>query len=305
MNNLIIILTSLFILNPIQAQEFIPLWPMDNLPNSKGVKVVEVIENERIIQVDTPGFYTFFTSQEENQGSAVIIFPSGGYHRLTYNMGGFQLAKWFNTLGINAFVLKYRLPHSPDLKVRHEAPLQDAQRAMRIIRARAEQWSIDPKKIGVMGTSAGGHLASTMGTHEEDVSAIGDTLDGVPFNPNFMVLVSPVITMGAHTHEGSLYNLLGKKPSEELKNKYSNELHVTPTTPPCFLAHAANDKAVDPRNSIFFFHALLDKNVPACLHIFPKGGHNINLHDNPGSTELWTDLCEEWLIEIGMVKRGR
>lgn len=165
----------------ISAQEFIPLWPKDNMPNSKGIKVEEVIENEHILQVDTPVFYTFFTSKKENSGCAVLICPSGEYQRLTYILGGFQLAKWFNTLGINAFVLKYRLPHSPDLKVRHEAPLQDAQRAMRIIRANAEKWSIQADKIGVMSASAGAHLASTLGTHDEDVSAIGDCLDTVSF----------------------------------------------------------------------------------------------------------------------------
>lgn len=283
------------------AEEFIQLWPEGKMPNSKGMKLEEIIANERITQVGTPGMYAFFPAKEENTGCAVIICPSGGYTHLTYILGGFQLAKWFNTIGVNAFVLKYRLPNSPDLIERYKAPLQDAQRAMRMIRANATKWNIQPDKIGIMGASSGGHLASTLGTHCEDVSAIGDSLDKVSFHPDFLILVSPVISMGTFTHAGSRDNLLGDNPSKELIQKYSNELHVTSATPPCFIVHAANDKAVDPRNSIMFFRALIENNVSGSLHIFPRGGHAIALCNNPGSTALWPSLCEMWLKEMGFI----
>ena len=283
------------------AQEFIPLWPESKMPNSKGLKVEEIIENERITQVDVPGIYTFFPPKEENKSCAVIICPSGGYDHLTYISGGFQLAKWFNTIGVTAFVLKYRLPTSPDLIEPDKAPLQDVQRSMRIIRANAPKWGIQQNKIGVMGTSAGGHLASTLATHCEDVSAICDSLDKISFHPDFLILVSPVTSMGTYTHAGSRNKLLGANPSKELIEKYSNESHVTPETPPSFIVHAANDKSVNPRNSIMFFEALIEHNVSACLHIFPQGAHSISLHNNPGSTKLWPSLCEMWLKETGFI----
>ncbi|UCH14090.1 MAG: alpha/beta hydrolase [Bacteroidales bacterium] len=284
------------------TQDFIPLWPVDNMPNSRGINVEEVIVNERILQVDIPGIFTFFPSKEENTESAVIICPSGGYHHLTYILGGFQLAKWFNTIGITAFVLKYRLPHSPDLIERDKAPLQDAQRAMRIIRSNAAKWGIQPEKIGIMGTSAGGHLASNLATHPDDVSSIGDSLDKISCQPDFLILISPVISMGKYTHKGSRDNLLGKNPEKEIIEKYSSELHVSTSTPPSFIVHAANDKSVDPLNSLIFYQALTDNNVQGCsLHIFPLGGHSIALKDNPGSVDLWPVICKKWLIEIGII----
>lgn len=283
------------------AQDFITIWPDQKMPNSMGLSLEEIESRERITQVAVPGMYSFFTSREENTGSAVLVIPSGGYQKLTYILGGTQLAKWLNTIGIHAFVLKYRLPNSPDLIIRHKGPQQDAQRALRIIRANAEKWSINPQKIGVMGTSAGGHLASMLGTHIEDVCAIGDSLDQFSIHPDFMVLISPVISMGKYTHTGSYKNLLGQNPSHDLIEKYSSELQVNEKTPPAFIVHAANDKAVDPQNSILFYQALLYHNIPASLHIFPHGGHEIGLGNNPGSTALWTELCKLWLIEMDII----
>jgi acetyl esterase/lipase len=197
--------------------------------------------------------------------------------------------------------LNYRLPTSPDLKQREVAPLQDAQRAMRVIRANTEKWKIKPDKIGVLGTSAGGHLAANLGTAAEDAAKIGDELDKSSFNPNFMILVSPVITMGEYAHAGSRKNLLGANPSKELIEKYSLEKQVTAQAPAAFIVHAADDRAVSPRNSLLFYNALLDKNISASLHIFPHGGHAIALRNNPGSTETWTNLCEMWLTEMGFI----
>ncbi|MFH0990575.1 MAG: alpha/beta hydrolase [bacterium] len=291
----------LFLMVHGEAQEFIPLWPDKAMPNSKGVLMKDSISNERIFRVGTPGVDVFFPSVQENKGVAVLICPGGGYERLAYLISGHQLAKWFNTMGVAAFVLKYRLPNSPDLKQRELAPLQDAQRAIRLIRAHAAEWRIKPEKIGVLGTSAGGHLAATLGTHRNDVSAIGDSLERISFRPDFMLLISPVISMGNYAHAGSRRNLLGENPSNELIKKYSNELQVSPETPPSFLVHAYNDQSVHPQNSILFYQALQDQHVLASLHIFPQGGHSIALRNNPGSTELWIILCEQWLVEMGFL----
>ncbi|MBA4124815.1 MAG: alpha/beta hydrolase [Acidobacteria bacterium] len=303
MNRLILSVILFLVSLPlvVAAQEFIPLWEKGKMPNSKGIELKDDIRNERIYQVGTPGFYAFFPSNQENKGAAVLICPGGGYQHLAYIISGMQLAKWFNTLGISAFVLNYRLPNSPDVRQREIAPLQDAQRAMRIIRANAEKWQIKPDKIGILGTSAGGHLAANLGTSTEDATKINDELDKFPFNPNFMILVSPVITMGEYAHAGSRKNLLGENPSRQLIEKYSLEKQVTATTPPAFIVHAADDKAVNPRNSLMFYNALLDKSISASLHIFPNGGHAIALRNNPGSTETWTNLCEMWLTEMGFI----
>lgn len=283
------------------SQEFVPLWESGKMPNSKGIVLKDDIRNERIYQVGTPGFYAFFPSIQENKGAAVLICPGGGYERLAFQISGTQLAKWFNSIGVSAFVLNYRLPTSPDLKQREIAPLQDAQRAMRVIRANAEKWGIKPDKIGVLGTSAGGHLAANLGTASEDFAKIGDDMHKQPFAPNFMILISPVISMGEFGHATSRKNLLGANPSKELIEKYSLEKQVAATVPAAFIVHAADDKAVNPRNSLLFYNALLDKNVSASLHIFPHGGHAIALRNNPGSTETWTNLCEMWLVEMNFI----
>ena len=199
----------------VEAQEFIPLWPAGKMPNTKGMRLKDSINNERVYQVGTPGMYAFFPSMQENKQCAVIICPGGGYHHLSYQISGFQLAKWFNTMGITAFVLNYRLPNSPDLAHREIGPLQDAQRAIRIIRANAARWSIQQNRVGIMGVSAGGHLAASLGNSTDDVAAIGDSLNAISFHPDFTILVSPVITMGAYAHKGSRENLLGNNPAKE------------------------------------------------------------------------------------------
>lgn len=281
------------------SQEFLNLWPTGAMPNSKGMNITDSIFNERIYRVGDPGMWMFFPSKQENKRGVVVICPGGGYHHEAYIISGIELAKWFNTFGMNSFVLKYRLPISPDLKNRAIAPLQDVQRALRIIRANASEWNIDPQKIGVMGTSAGGHLASTVGTHPEDNSAIGDSIDAFSYLPDFMILISPVIDLGKYAEIGSRDNLLGIDASKELITKYSSQLHVTSKTPPAFIVHAENDKIVSVNNSLLFYQALIDSNVNASLHVFPEGGHEINLRNNPGSTEMWSTLCKLWITEMG------
>lgn len=298
----ILALAMLCLCGKLKAQEFIPIWPKNNIPNSKHLKLKDSIANERVYRVMLPGMYGFFPGTQENKGAAVVICPGGGYERLAYVISGFQLAKWFNTMGITAFVLNYRLPNSPDLKQREIGPLMDAQRAIRYIRANAKGWGIKPDKVGIMGSSSGGHLAASTGTINDDVSAVKDSLDKFPFKPNFMILVSPVIDLStAYAHAGSVKNLLGPDASDELKKKFSPQLQVSAQTPPCFIADAVNDKTVNPMNSLLFYQALLKNNIPVSFHAFPQGGHAIALRNNPGSTELWTNLCEMWLIETGII----
>lgn len=279
------------------AQEFIPLWPQGKKPNFNGRTVTDTIYNERIWRVGTPGVYAFPVPKSENKGAAVLICPGGGYERLSYIYNGFQLAKWFNVQGINAYVLIYRLPHQQDLQLRQQAPLQDAQRAMKLIRSRAAEWGIDPARVGVMGTSAGGHLASMLGTSATDMSKIGDNLDSVSCTPGYMILLSPVISMGKYAHAGSKRNFLGPDTTKTMIEKYSTENWVTLETPPVFMIHAQNDSTVKVNNSLLFYNALIEKKVQASIHIFPQGGHGIALVDNPGSTALWLDLLRLWMEE--------
>lgn len=282
-----------------------PLWPSGKMPNSKGMKLTDSIANERVYRVGTPGVYAFFPSAQENKGAAVIICPGGGYERLAYIISGWQLAKWFNTMGVSAFVLNYRLPNSPDLKQRELGPLQDAQRAIQLIRANAAKWGIKPDKIGIQGSSAGGHLAALLATSTMNVAPIGDSISKQPTRPDFAILVSPVITMGQYAHAGSRKNLLGTNPSADLLKTYSLENAVTSATSPCFLVHAFNDTAVDQRNSLLFYQALVDKKILSSLHIFPQGGHAIALRNNPGSTQEWISLCEKWLIEMNFIQLNK
>lgn len=283
------------------AQEFIPLWPVGKMPNSKGLEVKDSTRNERVYRISEPGIYAFLPSRDDNSGAAVMIFPGGGYSHITLNLSGFQLAKWFNTLGMSAFVVAYRLPNSPDLEQRQLGPLQDAKRALQIVRANASKWNIQKDKIGVMGTSAGGHLASWVATTYDNNSSINDSLSTISFLPDFMILISPVIDMGRYAQKGSLASLLGPNPTQELIEKYSTQNNVTVQTPPCFIAHAFNDKIVLPQNSLLFYQALLDKKISTSFHVFPQGGHAINVNNNPGSTELWRSLCEMWLIEMDFI----
>lgn len=285
------------------AQTRIDLWPVNYLPNSRHLALEDSVANERAYRVARPRLYHFAPAEKKDSSAAVIIIPGGGYARLAYEVSGNMLAQWFAGQGIHGFVLWHRLPDSPDLIRRDIAPLQDVQRAVKLIRNHAAEWGIDPHKVGVMGCSAGGHLASTAGTHDEDVSRITDAMDKIPFRPDFMILVSPVISMDAAiTHRGSRDNLLGKNAPEELLRAYSNDMRVDGQTPPAILIHADNDPAVSPLNSIRFYTAMKEHRRPASLHIFPQGGHNISLEAQPGTTQAWSELTLGWLREMGFLK---
>ncbi len=276
----------------------IDLWKQGNVPNTHGEPVSDSIANERIYRVSMPRIQAFYTSKQENKGGAVLIIPGGGYSRLAYEVSGYQLAKMFNTIGMHAFVLEHRLPVSSSSSSPQLAPLEDAQRAMRIIRSLADSLGIDTAKIGVLGSSAGGHLAASLSTWEKDLSSTGDSIDAYPFKPNFQVLISPVIDMYDYTHSGSREQLLGKVPDELDQRSFSLQYQVTSKTPKAFVVHAFNDKSVAVNNSLLYYGALVDKGVSSTLHVFPQGGHAISLRDNPGSSHLWPALLEAWLREM-------
>ncbi|MBK8965833.1 MAG: alpha/beta hydrolase [Lewinellaceae bacterium] len=281
------------------TQTTLPIWPPGQMPNDNGMVVTDSIARDRIWQVARPELTVWPAPPETNTGAAVLLLLGGGYARqATLTLAG-EVVAWFNALGVNVFWLKYRLPQAPNVIVSHEAPIQDAQRAMRVIRARAAGWGVDTSRIGAMGFSAGGHLAATLGTHLVDYAAVGDALDTVAFRPDFLILISPVITMGPQTHQGSRQNLLGENPAPELVQAFSLEKQVTAQTPPVFLVHAADDAAVPPVNSLQFAQSLVDRGVSASLHLFPFGAHNIGLKNNPGSTQSWTMHCAQWLREMG------
>ena len=302
--NLRLVLPILFFSLVLNAQKTIKLWPENKMPNSKGLTLEHIEERERITQVSEPKLLAFFPPKEEQNGSSILILPSGGYQKLTYNLGGIQLAKWYNTQGITAFVLLYRLPNSPDLLISENGPIQDAQRAMKLIRFNAKKWNLNSNKIGVYGSSAGGHLATTIATHSEDLSKINDEIDDYSFHPDFMVLVSPVISFGEYTHKGSLKNFLGDHATKDNIYKYSNEFHVSEKTPPTVLFHAQNDQAVNCMNSILYYQAMLKNDVKGSLHVFPKGGHKIGIYNSSEVTELWKTISTNWLKEIKIISKN-
>ena len=300
----IIILICLIAVQPASGQQIIPLWP-DVLPNSKGLEDQEFEENQRIRFIKHPTLTAFFPNQESNTGVAVIICPGGGYRHLAIHKEGYQTAKWLNTKGINAFVLKYRTPsESEDLQIPYKAPLQDAQRAIQIIRKRASEWSINPDKIGIMGFSAGGHLAATASVHyEEDWGNIVDAWSAVSSKPDFSVLLYPVISTDEEiVSKGSIQNLLRNNDTPDLREFFSLEKHITEKTPPALLIHASDDEAVNPANSIRYYLNMIEKGNEAALHIFSTGGHGFGLGDHTANAWMWPELCLRWIEEVGIIE---
>lgn len=230
---------------------------------------------------------------------AVLVIPGGGYWGLWFDKEGVDVAKWLNSIGVSAFVLKHRLPHWESKDCRSKVALMDAQRAMRIIRKNSKIWNIDSNKIGVLGFSAGGHLASTLSTHHDNGLDLSDLeIEQTSSRPDFSILVYPVITMNRpYTHNGSRENLLGKIPSQEYLDYYSNDLQVREDTPPAILIHSDDDKGVLPENSIQYYLALRKYNIPAALHIWEDGGHGYGLGNDKGSIKSWAKICEEWMIQ--------
>lgn len=216
-------------------------------------------------------------------GKAIIMCPGGGYGWEAMDHEGHAMAQWFNAQGIAYVVLKYRLPHG-----NHEIPLSDAEQAVRLVRNHASEWGVNPSKIGIMGASAGGHLASTLATH----------YSGNETRPDFQVLFYPVITMDpSYNHGGSRENLLGKNPSKELQDKYSNELQVSSSTPKAFIMLSSDDMAVPVANGVNYYMALLKNNVSASLHAYPTGGHGWGYGDGFLYKSQWMEELEKWLRE--------
>jgi acetyl esterase/lipase len=267
------------------------LWP-DGAPAAVGTD-----------DADKPTLTIWTPPADKANGCAIVICPGGGYGHLAVDHEGKQIAEWANSLGITAFMLKYRI--APRYK--HPAPLQDAQRAIRMVRARAAEWKIDPKRVGIMGFSAGGHLTSTAATHFDDGKPdAADSIEKVSCRPDFVVLCYPVISLNApYVHQGSKNNLLGKDPDPKLVESLSNELQVTDKTPPTFLFHTNEDSGVVPENSVLFYMALRKAKVPAALHIYEKGPHGVGLAQKNPNLSTWPALLAGWLGERGLLDKPK
>jgi acetyl esterase/lipase len=287
----------------VHGQEFLlPLWegtpPLQRESNQKESSVREGIL--RIANVQEPTIEVYLPTRQISTGKAVVIFPGGGYGILAYDWEGTDFAKWLNSQGIAGIVVKYRLPKSESLTDPKEVPLLDAQRAIRLVRHHAEEWKIDTSQIGVMGFSAGGHLASTLSTqYTHEVQRSKDNLDTISARPDFSILVYPVISFrDASAHSGSRNALIGSDASQELIDRFSAELNVNKNTPPTFLVHAQDDKGVPIENSLLYYKALHSHQVKAALHIYPTGGHGFGFGLGKGSLENWREVLLGWMEDL-------
>lgn len=269
-----------------------PLWP-EGAPGSQGEQPGDV--PQLIITL----------ADSEQPSPAVVILPGGGYHGHAMDHEGYQFAEWFKSLGISSAICTYRLrgKGNSGKGYGHPYPMQDAQRAIQTLRARADELNVDPQRIGVIGFSAGGHLCSTVSTHFLDGdSASTDPIARVSSRPDFSILCYPVIAFDKpYTHKGSQRNLLGESPNPELIESLSNERQVTARTPPTFLFHTSEDKVVPAENSVQYYLACVRNGVPAELHIFPKGRHGLGLARNEKGASQWPALCVQWLERQGIL----
>ncbi|UOQ96133.1 alpha/beta hydrolase [Hymenobacter sp. 5317J-9] len=289
----------------LRAQQNLPLYT-GTIPDSKPSAVQETsltLANGgvRISNVVQPNLTVFVPPAGTANGTAVIICPGGGYTRLSIDSEGYDVAKRLNEMGVTAFVLKYRLPNDQSQPDKSIAPLLDAQQALRLVRQQAAKYSLNPERIGLMGFSAGGHLAAWAGT--QFARPVADNPGPVSVRPAFLVLMYPVISFSdTLRHAGSRDNLLGKTPTPAQIRQYSNELQVSAQTPPTFLVHAQDDKTVPVNNSIVFYQACLRHGVPAELHLYPKGGHGFGLN-NKTTKDLWTDRLRNWMDANGWLSK--
>ncbi|HEA23219.1 MAG TPA: alpha/beta hydrolase [Pricia antarctica] len=301
MKNLIhFIMINLLSIGTLFAQDTImPLWPSDKIPNriESDEKEEHVFEDIlRISKVQEPTMEVYLPAKANANGKAMLIFPGGGYGILAYDWEGTDIAKFLNGKGIAGIVVKYRLPSDTSQREKFNVPLIDAQRALRLVRSKANQFNISSDKIGIIGFSAGGHLASTLGTHfDQKVYEPIDDADKESARPDFMALLYPVITFTQNTkHSGSQKNLLGENATQEMMENFSNELQVTAETPPTLLVHATDDSGVPVENSLLFYQALKNKDVSATLHIYPKGGHGFSLGLKDKHLRGWPERMFEW-----------
>jgi len=262
------------------------LWP-DGAPGALGTE-----------EIDKPSLAPYLVPAGRGTGTAVIVCPGGGYEHLSMDREGDQVARWLNSLGVTAFVLKYRL--GP--KYHHPVELGDAQRAIRTVRSKAAEYRILPDRIGIMGFSAGGHLASSAGTHfDAGDAAAADPIDRAASRPDFLILCYPVISLGEFAHRGSLRSLLGENPDPKLVENLSNETQVTPQTPPTFLFHTTSDATVPVENSVMFYSALRKARVPAELHIYERGPHGVGLATTDQALSGWPSRLADWLRVRGLL----
>ena len=294
-----------FVINGFSQTLTLKLWP-DGIPGSKTdpsyVEKITITDGRitRCEKVVTPDLTVFLPAPEKANGAAVLICPGGGYGVLAFDHEGNAIAKWLNDNGVAGIILKYRLPSDQIMIDKSIGPLQDAQESMRVIRRNAASWKIDPKKVGVIGFSAGGHLASTISTHYAE--KVYDVKDNISARPDFSLLIYPVISLDTTiTHRGSRNNLLGLKPDAKQVQRFSNELQINSETPPAFLVHSSDDNAVPVMNSIGYYMGLQKNKIPTELHIFQKGGHGYGLSLKGGTESSWPDLCIRWLKAMGLI----
>jgi acetyl esterase/lipase len=298
-----VLLSGLLMLEGFAQPKVLKLWP-DGIPGSKNDPsyVENIITTDgrvtRANNVVTPDLTVYLPDPEKANGAAVLICPGGGYGTLAFDHEGHAIAKWLNDNGIAGIILKYRLPSDKIMTDKSIGPLQDAQEAMRVIRRNAAAWKINPSRVGVIGFSAGGHLASTISTHYSE--KVYDVKDNVSARPDFSLLIYPVITMDTtFTHRGTRNNLIGLDPTEKNVFRFSNEKQVNAETPPAFIVHSSDDNVVPVLNSIEYYKALVKNKVPAEYHIFQKGGHGYGLAAGKGTESAWPDLCLNWLKKYG------
>lgn len=294
MKTLTILFTSLFVFSiDLSAQEITKLYP-GAIPNSQKSNIKESSGGQSsgmFAGVTNPTLQIYLPEKEKSTGVGVIICPGGGYSVVVYEAEGIRTAKEFAKNGVAAFVLKYRLPNDSTMVDKTIGPLQDAQQAIKIVREHSLQWGIAGNKVGIMGFSAGGHLASTAATHYR--KALIENNDNTNLRPDFQILIYPVISMqDSLTHRGSRNSLLGMNPSKEIIDEFSNELQVDENTPPAYITQTEDDKVVDVNNSIIYFEKLKQRNVPAELHIYPKGNHGFVLFQ---PTEEWMVSIFKWM----------
>lgn len=282
------------------AAPVIPLWP-EGVPGAKGSAGDEQTVDTRVSNVHVPTLTPYPAPADHATGAAIVICPGGGYGRLAWGHEGIDVARRLNAMGVSAFILKYRM-----VEYGHPAPLRDALRAIRMLRSRAAEFSIAPDRIGILGFSAGGHLAASAATlFDSPDGKTGAPLDAVSARPDFAVLIYPVITMkDPFAHAGSRRNLLGANPSADEIDRLSPELRVTKNTPPAFLVHTGEDKAVPLENSIMFYQALRAAGVSAELHLYEKGAHGFGLGQEPLRAAEWPERLEKWMRAHGWLDRA-
>lgn len=285
---LFLLFLSFMVTNTGYSQELIKLYPNGPKESNELVVPESFRDSGFLMNISEPRMLAFPASKEKANGTAVLICPGGGYGGVAFRHEGKDIAKWFNNLGVSAFVLYYRMPNG-----HYTVPLTDAQTAMDIIHKRAKEWNINQNKIGIMGFSAGGHLASTVGTHFKTNEE----------RPAFMILGYPVVTMDSTlTHRGSRNNLLGKKPSNELVKLYSNEFQVTKKTPPTFIVHATDDKTVPVKNSVQLYEALKVNKIEAELDTFAVGGHGFGMRKKGIPADNWPELLKTWMLKNKLIR---